>query len=234
MTAGVSAAADRRAFVGQLATGLAALGVAGAVPSAAGAMALPPAAMPPGAGVPQGAWDFSWLERLTAPYRAVFDSALISNGTMFFNANSYMDGLHAGFGVADADINVVIVIRHTAVPLLFGHTSWERFPVGEVAKVNDPVTNQPARRNPHLSVVPGNGESAYTLQGLQARGAIILGCNHAFEQYTSQLATRSGKSVDDVRSELLADLPRGVTLMPNGVFAVLVAQERGCRYFKST
>ena len=51
-----------------------------------------------------------------------------------------------GYGVAEKDIGVVVVLRHNAIPYAFTDGVWAKYKLGEVFKINDPVTKAAASR----------------------------------------------------------------------------------------
>jgi hypothetical protein len=119
-------ATPRRQFIGELAAGAAALAAVACTPAAAATSApsqapapvTPPPAAPKDPLPPQSAmkWDPSWLERITAKHRAVFDSPEINDGAALDLAFGYLGWVKDVFGTGDSDASVVVVLRHAAVP----------------------------------------------------------------------------------------------------------------------
>ena len=129
----------RRQFIGELAAGAAALAAVACSPAAsatnAPSQAPKPAAPPPqqqaemATGpmpVPPKEWDSSWMNRITAKHKAIFDSPEINEGTALYHALSYLGSVKDVFGTGDSDASVVVVIRHRAVPLLFNDALWAK------------------------------------------------------------------------------------------------------------
>ena len=231
----------RRDFLGQLALSAVAITASACAPAAmatqtapAPQQATPPAApMPPPAPVK---WDDSWVGRITGKHKGVFDCPEIGVGTLVGQAFNYFAGMKQAMGVTDADISAVLVIRHSAIPLAFDDEMWAKYDIGKMMKVKDPVTDKKwSRINPHYKAPADKPNMAqYTLDGLSKRGAILVGCNNAFMGMVSQIATASKQERAAVRDELKAHLLPGLTLVPNGIFAVMRAQEAGCGYIRST
>ncbi len=221
----------RREFIGKLATAAVAL-VGTACASAASGAALTASA--PAAPRTPTKWDDAWTGRITGKHKAVFDAPEIADGTIAGNAWAWMEGFKEVYGSLDDEMSAVLVIRHDAIPMAMDDAFWEKYDLGKYAKVKDPATKKWARRNPFWKPDPNDKENApFTLEALRGRGAILLGCNLAAMGMAAELATKLKRPMDEMRAETRAHLIPGLTLAPNGVFAVLRAQEAGCNYMRS-
>ncbi len=240
-----SPSTPRRAFLGQLATAAAALTASacvsgGATAGGTGSVAASstievPPKLPPVPPLPPLKFDDTWTARVTGRYRAVFDSPEIEDGTAIFNAYTFMQGFESMYGVRDADVNAVIVVRHSAIPMAFDDAIWDRYALGAFTKVKEPGTERWARRNPFWKAAPGDEQDAdFTLEALEKRGAVVLACALATHGMASILAKRSHEKADAVFDELRRHLVPGVQLQPSGIFAAIRAQEAGCHYIRST
>jgi len=242
-----NASTPRREFLGQLATVAAAFAATacasggatmGAV-APAPAVSPPPAAdipkLPPAPPMPALEFDDAWASRITGRYRAVFDSPAIEDGTAVFNAYTYMQGFKDMYKVADPDVNAVIVVRHMAIPMAFDDAIWARYKLGEYTKIKESGSEHWAVRNPFWKAAPGDKEGAdFTLDALQKRGVVLLGCALATHGFAGILAKQTKDSANAVFDELRRHLIRGLQLQPSGIFAVMRAQEAGCHYMRST
>jgi intracellular sulfur oxidation DsrE/DsrF family protein len=224
---------DRRDFLRQLTLATAALG-GGAIVSPLGAEDLNRAADHFGAS--SAAWDMSWVDQLQrAQYRAVFDSPTLADGAALDLAAGIQDNFKEVYG-SDEGVRMVIVMRQLGQVMAFNDDLWNRYAIGEDRKVNDPLTKQPARRNPYLKPLPGEPDWAVAskLETLHARGAIFLVCNRASMNFAAGAAERTKKDVEQVRNDVRNGLVPGATLMPTGVFALVRAQNAGCAYMKGS
>jgi len=224
---------DRRDFLRQLTLATAAVG-GGAIVSPLGAEELNRAADRFGA--PSAAWDMSWVDQVQrAQYRAVFDSPTLSDGAALDLAAGIQDNFKEVYG-SDDGVRMVIVMRQLGQVMGFNDDLWNRYAIGEDRKVNDPLTKQPARRNPYLKAMPGEPDWAAgsKLETLHARGAIFLVCNRASMNFAAGAAERTKKDVEQVRNDVRNGLVPGATLMPTGVFALVRAQNAGCAYMKGS
>ena len=243
---------ERRQFIGELAAGAAALAAAACAPAASATNApsqapkpatpaAPQTEMPSGPmPVPPKEWDSSWMGRITAKHKAIFDSPEINDGTALYHALSYLGSVKDVFGTGDSDANVVVVLRHRAVPLLFNDAMWAKYDLGTATKTNDPKTGKPVTRNTYYQHVDAQGKPTdddkpnETIKSLSARGVIFVGCDLATRGFSSRAAAAAKLTPQQVYDDIRANLVPGATLMPTGVFATLMAQEAGCSLMRST
>lgn len=179
-------------------------------------------------------WDTSWTSKLTAKYRAVFDVPEINGGIGVWRAGLWQNHYRDFRKTAPSDLNPVIVIRHTAIPLVMSQEFWETYEVSKNTKVTHPMTEESTTRNPVLM----NAEtdklsatiSAMTLDKQMERGAIVLGCNMAFVGMVSLVAKKDKLSNSEARTKALSMMLPGVIMQPNGIFGLTLAQENGCSF----
>jgi len=224
---------DRRDFLKQLTLATAAVG-GGAIISPLGAEDLSRAA---DFATTQGAaWDMSWTEQVQrAQYKAVFDSTNLSDGAALDLASDIHGGFKEIYGSDDV-ARMVIVMRQLGQVMAFNDDLWNRYAIGEERKVNDPLTKQPARRNPWAKAMPGDPEWAVAskLDALRARGAIFLVCNRASMNWARGAAERTKTDLEQVQNDVRNGLVPGAVLMPTGVFSLVRAQNAGCAYMKGS
>ena len=214
----------RREFLGQLG----ALAAAAALPSTASASS---PSRKPRATSP---WDMSWVEKVTsAPYRCVIDSTNINDGAALGLAADVLDQFREVY--PNDQMRVVIVARQLGVPLALQDMLWDRFAIGADRKVTDPITKAPARRNPFLRPQPG--AASYDIESkiepLMARGLIMLVCNRAAMNTARSFAEQTHRDVEQVQAQVRGGLVPGALLMPDGIFALVRAQNAGCALLKS-
>lgn len=207
---------------------------------AAGSLAAAPFAAA-GAAVPgaetdalaaQGSWDMSWTSRVTGRHKMAFDAHEISEGVCLHQARSFLQGYKDVYGLEDADVSAVLVIRHAAVPMVMNDTLWADGFFGEENKLKDPETGEVAKRNPFVNVPAGARYSLTWADGaldtLISRGVIVLACNLALTNYAGQIARRRNIPRQDGLALVNANLIPGIYKMPTGVFATCHAQQLGC------
>jgi hypothetical protein len=236
----------RREFLGHLATTAAALAGTACVsghphPQAAAATPqLATGAGPAGASQAQTArvqWDDSWVSKLTAKHKAMFEAAAVEEGNVLGHAVRYLNGMREALETADGDVQVVLVIRHSAIPMAFNDAMWAKYNIGKQAKIKD--GNDWATRNPYLNgrsggAGRGGDRPTATLAWFGSHGHIMLGCNMATLGWGGEFAQAAGLDSKTVYEDLKANLVPGMILQPNGIYAVHRAQEAGCTFFKSS
>jgi hypothetical protein len=213
----------RRDFIGQLATGAVMLtGAAACAPAVASqgvASGAGPAAAPAPANRSQ--WDDTWFAKLTAAHKAAFDSPEIVEGMAIRHVTGYLQAMKDIHG---ADAQAVLVIRHSAVPMVFNDTIWGKYEVGKQSQTTSGREGQFATRNPY----------AAQITQLNTRGVIILACDLATRNYSGRLAQPAGEDRNAVYAAIKANLLPGVILQPTGVYGFHRAQEAGCTGIRST
>jgi hypothetical protein len=94
--------------------------------------------------------------------------------------------------------------------------------------VKDPLTQQPATRNPYLELAPNAYPGSGAINLLVARGAILLVCDFALGHLANRLAAKSGQSATDVHAVLRSSFVPGAVAVPSGIFGMARAQNAGC------
>ena len=210
----------RREFLGQL--GLIAIS----------ATAIPTVARAESNAVPD--WDMSWVERVSAaPYKAVIDTTKVQDDELF-TALDILDTFRDVYKGPE-ETRVVVVFRHFAAAMGLNDAMWQKYPIGEERNVTDPDTKAPAKHNPYLRAGANAKESWAVnsrIEPLVARGVIILMCNRATMGLASTLAKKLNKPAEDVQNDFRANVVPGAILMPNGIFALIRAQNAGCAFYR--
>jgi hypothetical protein len=219
---------SRRAFLGRL-------GEAGAVAAlGAGMIASPEHRAEAVQVVRADEWDLAWIERVRrARHRAVFDAP--GSGLVLDLAERYLDNIQTAYGAKAGEVCVVLNVRTRAISLGLSDAIWEKYPIAEDYKVDDPATKAPARRNPDWRPVatPGVLTGNPGIERLQQRGAVMLVCDFALGHLSGRLATKVGATTDVVHAELRRGLVPGAFLVPSGIFGACEAQNAGCAFFPS-
>ena len=209
----------RREFLGGLAATAAAIGLGELI---AGAQAAEPAT---------GTEFQSWLEGIRGKYRQVYDAPSPNNGFALIWSHVFLMTAAQGYGVPESELGVVVVLRHSAIPIAFKDDAWDKYKLGEYFKINDPATKVAALRNPFANIRPGDmplPEAA--LEKLVARGVKIAVCNTAIHHQSARVAQQLGVPHETVKQDWLAAVLPGVQVVPSGVLAVNGAQSKGCTY----
>lgn len=182
----------------------------------------------------QGTWDMSWTERITGRHRMCFDAPEVAEGVCLHQARSFLAGYASVFGLTDADLSAVIVIRHAAVPMVMADALWADGFLAEKTEAKDPATGEPSRRNPYVNV-PTGARHAVTwpdgaLDTLIGRGVIVLACDLALQNFAGQIARHRNIPRPDALDLVRGNLIPGIYRMPTGIFATSHAQALGCGF----
>ena len=209
----------RREFLGSLAATAAAIGLGELIGEAHAAE-------------PAAVTQFqSWLEGIHGKYRQLYDAPAPNNGFALIWSHVFLLTAAQGYGVAESELGVVVVLRHSAIPIAFRDDAWDKYKLGEYFKINDPATKVAALRNPFANIRPGDMPLAEAaLEKLVARGVKIAVCNTAIHHQSARMAQQLGVPHETVKQEWLAAVLPGVQVVPSGVLAVNGAQSKGCTY----
>jgi intracellular sulfur oxidation DsrE/DsrF family protein len=177
--------------------------------------------------------DEKWLSTLTRKHRVAFDVETHKSGNALIQGRNYLDDWRDAFGVPEQNINLVMAVRGTGIPIVLNDALWQRFKLGEQYGIADPVTRSPGTRNPFIaSNVQAGGlvDATATVEALRKRGVLFLVCHNTVEGATKKLSTAGFGTADEVRSAILGGILPGVVLVPAMVIAFTEMQERGVGY----
>lgn len=218
---------SRRGFLGSLATGAATIGAA--------TLAVP-LQLAANTGIDTGVNDAEeWFKKIKGKHRMVFD-ATQPHGVFPFAWPKVFLLTNAATGTPEKDSSVVVVLRHDAIGYAMQDSLWEKYHFGEVFKAEDPLTKQPATRNPFWQPkpgdfkVPGIGNVAIGINELQDSGVMFCACDMALTVFSAAVAEGMKLDAAAIKKEWLAGILPNIQVVPSGVWAVGRAQEHGCTY----
>lgn len=180
-----------------------------------------------------GGPDLAWLDALTGRHRTTFDVDTHRNGNALAQAKSFLDAWHDSFGVEGKDINLVMGVRGTGIPIVLGDEVWAKYRLGEQYGITDPHTRAPAVRNLYTDahVRPGGPVTAeQTIEALRKRGVTFLVCRNTIAGATRKLVAAGMGPADEVRASLAGGIVPGVIIVPAMIVAFTQMQERGVAY----
>jgi hypothetical protein len=233
---------ERRGFLGALATGAAAIGLATLVsPFRLNAQDPKVSQIKKSAG-PTNPADI-WFNKVKGTHRVVYD-ATRPHEIFPFAWPAVFLMTNEATGSPASDCGVVVVLRHAAIPYAFKDKMWEKYNFMEVFKTDDigPAFQAPdaatamKTRNPFYNTkpgdfkVPGIGPVAIGINDLQAQGVMFCVCNAAMTVYSAVLAEKMGMKQEEVYNDWKNELIPNIQIVPSGVWAVGRAQEHGCKY----
>jgi len=217
----------RRGFLARLAGAAAAFGL-GDLTAPATATALPVLPRDRASADPEFE---AWLNKITGKHKMVFDVPEPNGGFGLAWARVFLNTTNDTYGTTDADNSVVVVLRHSGIPLAMESAMWAKYKFGEFLKLNDGATNAPAVRNPFAHVKAGELPiPGMAIDELVPKGVLFGVCNVALTVFSGIFAKSMSLQADAVKKDWVANLLPGVQIVPSGVIAVNRAQEHGCAY----
>jgi intracellular sulfur oxidation DsrE/DsrF family protein len=219
---------SRRGFLGSIATGAAAMGFATLSPLQE--LHASPTTTSSTAGDPEDVF-----RNLKGKHRIVFD-VTEPNGMMPFAWPRVFLLTNMMTGTPEKENNVVVILRHDAIPYALPDELWQKYNFGEMFKIDDPATSKRSTRNPFWMPakgaykIPGFGEVAIGINELQSSGVQFVVCNAALTVYSAVVADQTKQKAEDVLNEWKSKVLPGITVVPSGVWAVGRAQENKCAY----
>ena len=146
-------------------------------------------------------------------------------------ALTYLNSMNEAYKLNAGEANAIIIARHFGVPLALKDEVWAKYHLGEMVKVNDPVTKKPSARNLFFNAKEGDMMMTDgSAEKLIARGVVIGVCNVAITVLSEELGKAIGVKKEDAYAEWKAGVIPGAFIVPSGVLAVGRAQEHGCTY----
>lgn len=177
--------------------------------------------------------DDIWLKTLTRKHRVAFDVEKHKDGHALLQGKDYLNDWNKSFGVTDNEINLVMAVRGTGIPLVLNDALWQKFHLGEQYGITDPVTKKPGTHNLFIThnIVPGGLIDAdASIETLQKRGALFLVCHNTIEGAVGKLSKAGFGAPTEVRAAILGGILPGVHVVPAMVIAFTEMEERGVGY----
>lgn len=157
-----------------------------------------------------------WMSAMPGKHRVVLDvstPAGIPDGIRF--AGNLFTGNKNGYGVEEAELALIMVIRHSATAYGYSNAIWAKY-----GKTFDSKAETPPTANPYDS-----GERTQ-LSALAKRGVHFMICGTASRGIASRIAGQGG-DVDAVLKEMTANTITNGRVVSAGVVGVTHAQDHG-------
>jgi hypothetical protein len=175
--------------------------------------------------------DDPWLTAITGKHKQVFDVTNINGGVGLMFAETFITTMMEHYRLPPGDVGAFVVARYFGTGLALDDVIWNKYGLGQMWKVIDPVTKEPTTRNLFYRSKPGDMPNiAASVDRLMAMGVVVGVCAHAINVLANATAARAGMTPDAAIAEWRAHVLPGVHLVPSGVLAVAKAQEAGCTY----
>jgi intracellular sulfur oxidation DsrE/DsrF family protein len=220
---------SRRGFLGSIATGAAAMGIAGLAPLQQ-LHASPESSHTPN---PEDPAEMVF-KNLKGKHRIVYD-VVKPSGIFPFAWPRVFLLTNIATGTPEKENNVVVILRHDAIPYAFEDRLWQKYNFGEMFEVMD-ADKKPVNHNPFWKPakgtykVPGFGVVEIGINELQDSGVQFVVCNAAMTVFSAAAAEKMNLKAEDVYNDWKSGILPGVTPVPSGVWAVGRAQENKCAY----
>jgi|SRR5688572_24438655 len=177
---------------------------------------------------PQGGWDLSFIDKLNGKHKQVFDVMDTSIGLVVIK--NWLEAWESVYGLKPPEVNAIAAIAGKGFPINASDALYQKFPIGQMANLTDPVTGQPTKRNLFLAGDGPGMQAGAGVRPLQARGVTFWMCNFALNAVAGRLATAVSRPQPEVYQELRAGLNPGVIVVPAHTMLVGIAQEKGFTY----
>ena len=207
---------------------------AGSVVAAAALGARSAEAQSSGAFQPVHHSEDGWMDQRPGKHRVVIDSATPNGaGEAILYTNNLFNANNAAYaGGSDADLAIVVCMRHFATPFAFSDAMWAKYGkvIGGMVNFTDPK----AKAAPTINLYRNSPEYGLTLPNLgntidavTKRGAYFAVCDTATHFLASQMAGPMKMTAEEIYKELSTNLIPNSRLVSAGVMAVTRAQEHG-------
>lgn len=173
-----------------------------------------------------------WMNALPGKHRTVIDCAAAgAAGTGVFYANNIFTANRSGYQLNDADVAIIVVLRHEATAYAYTDAIWAKYGtvLGPMVRITHPKTNQPPTVNPLNSAEFGPVMTSLGLpvSAIIKRGAHFAICDMATNRIAGVIARAVNSTAPEIYKELVANILPNGHMAAAGVVAINRAQEFG-------
>jgi hypothetical protein len=129
--------------------------------------------------------DYERIVNRDVTVRMLFQWPTLTNPIIYSNISNALNGFQFSYDMPPTDVQVVVQAYATANLAMYDDSVWAKYRLGEVFKVLDPATGEPAVRNswyaskgPPPTQPPADRSNPYysdtSIEGLQRRGVLFL------------------------------------------------------------
>jgi hypothetical protein len=186
----------------------------------------------PGAGSFQPARHAAddWLDQIPGKHRLAFDTMTpdrLEDAIQF--AGNFFTGNKNGYGLENADLAVLIVMRHRSAPFAYNDAMWAKYggTLSRRADFTDPKTKEAPKVNYFTPAVADPSARARGIAGLIGLGVRFAICDLSTHAIAGLIARDHGITAEAAYKEITSNLIGNGRLVPAGIVAVNRAQERG-------
>jgi hypothetical protein len=175
----------------------------------------------------------AWLDQRPGKHRTIID-AVTPNGAgeaFLYAGNLYNANKATYAGGGDADMAIVVCLRHFATAFAFNDTVWAKYgkTMSGMLGFTDPKTKEAPSTNLYNSPAYGLAlpNLGTTIDAVTKRGVYFAVCDTATHFVSAQMAGMLKVTADEVYKDLSTNLIPNSRLVAAGVLAVTRAQEHG-------
>jgi hypothetical protein len=157
-----------------------------------------------------------WMSAMPGKHRIVMDVTSpegLPDAIRFIS--NLMTGHKSGYGVEEAELAILVCLRHGATPYGYGDAIWSKY-----GKTIAPTATPVPTANPF------NSGTRMQLADVAKRGVQFMVCGTASRGLAGRAAGQGGDA-DAVMKEMAANLIPSARIVAAGVVGVTHAQERG-------
>ena len=170
-----------------------------------------------------------WLDTVPGKHRTFIDCASVgAAGAGMLYANNLYVANAKGYQLKEADVAVVVCLRHFATVFAFNDTIWAKYgqALSDAVSFVDPKTKQAPAKN-LLDDASYSQLPASTISAVVKRGTQFAVCDMATNMLAGLVASSTKGVQDSIYQEFVRNLIPNSHLMAAGVVAVNRAQEYG-------
>ena len=175
----------------------------------------------------------AWLDQRAGKHRTIID-AVTPNGAgeaFLYAGNLYNANKATYAGGGDADMAIVVCLRHFATAFAFTDTVWAKYgkTMSGMLGFTDPKTKEAPSTNLYTSPAYGLAlpNLGTTIDAVTKRGVYFAVCDTATHFVAGQMAGMLKVTADEIYKDLSTNLIPNSRLVAAGVLAVTRAQEHG-------
>lgn len=176
----------------------------------------------------------AWINGLPGSHRTIIDSVSPRGvGEALLFARNLFVANGSGYGLKDADVAVIICLRHVSTGFAFNDAMWAKYgaQLAGGPDFTDPKTKRTPTTNLYNATDYGLG---FTIGLVASRGTQFAVCSMATQRLSGLIATAVGNTTPDaVFKELTSNLVPNSHMVTAGVVAVTRAQEYGYTFLNA-
>lgn len=175
----------------------------------------------------------AWINAVPGSHRTIIDTVSPRGvgEALLFSRNLFVANA-SGYGLKDADVAVIVCLRHVATGFAFNDAMWAKY--GAQLAGGPDFTDPKTKRTPttNLYNAPDYG-LGFTIGLVAGRGTQFAVCSMATTRLSGLIAPVAGTTPEAVFKELTSNLIPNSHMVTAGVVAVTRAQEYGYTFLNA-